>query len=268
MADLTFNTTAGQTIARELMIAYLNTGTRATPVWSAVGKRVEDSSMEIDWSDETKNDILGQTYITLKKPTITQTFDPVELDSGDSAAVAIWNKAIRDQDYAALAAMDMLIVHFYAGASATPFAERYYACAVRPSGLGGEGGGTVNMPFDVTYGGERVIGTASKSGSVVTFTPASTPSFPTLSALTISDATLVPTFSAGITSYTADASSASSTITVTATTVGSTLAILVNGNSISSGDSVSWNEGANLVSITVTYNGVANNYEVYVTYQS
>ena len=27
MADLTFNTTGGQTIARELMILYLNTGT-------------------------------------------------------------------------------------------------------------------------------------------------------------------------------------------------------------------------------------------------
>jgi len=174
VADLTFNTTSGKTVDRELMIAYLNTGT-TTPVWSAIGKRVEDSSMEIDWAEETKNDILGDTYTTLKKPTITQSFEPVELDAGDAAAVLIWNRAIHDHDYSALAAMDMLIVHFYAGTASTPFAERYSACAVRPSGLGGEGGGSVNMPFDVTYGGTRTVGTASKDAStgVVTFQPAS-----------------------------------------------------------------------------------------------
>ena len=171
MADITFNTTAGNTVARELMIAYLNTGTSENPVWSTVGKRVEDSSMEIDWSEETKNDILGHTYTNLKKPTITQTFEPGELDSDDTAQVYIWNKAVKDQNYAALANMDMLIVHFYAGTSGTPFAERYSACTVRPTGLGGEGGGSVGMPIDVTYGGTRTLGTASKSGSTVTFTP-------------------------------------------------------------------------------------------------
>ena len=85
MADLTFNTTAGAVVARELLIAYLNTGTNSAPVWSPVGKRVEDSSAELDWGEETKNDILGQTYTTLKKPTITQTFEPGELDSDDAA---------------------------------------------------------------------------------------------------------------------------------------------------------------------------------------
>ena len=49
MADMTFNTTAGQTIDRELLIAYLNTGEASTPVWSPFGKRVTDSSMEYDW---------------------------------------------------------------------------------------------------------------------------------------------------------------------------------------------------------------------------
>jgi len=174
MADLTFNTTGGVIVARELLIAYLNTSTSSTPVWSVVGKRVEDSSMEMDWGEETKNDILGDTYTTLRKPTITQTFEPVELDGADAAAVSIWNKAIKDHDYAALAAMDMLIVHFYAGTEATPFAERYTSCAVRPTGLGGEGGGSLNMPFDVTYGGTRTTGTASKDSTTgeITYTPA------------------------------------------------------------------------------------------------
>lgn len=175
MADLSFNTDSGVTIKRELLVAYLNTGTSSTPVWSAIGKRVEDSSMEMDWGEESSQDILGSVYTKMKEPVITQSFDPVELDAGDAAIVKLWNAAIKDHDYAALANMDLLVVHFYAGTAATPFAERYAACSIRPSSLGGAGGGTIGMPFEATFGGERTVGTASKDSStgVVTFTPAS-----------------------------------------------------------------------------------------------
>lgn len=172
MADLTFNTNPGETVARELLIAYLNTGTSSAPKWGAIGKRVEDSSEEMDWGEETKQDIFGKTYTTLKKPTITQTFDPCELDAGDEAQQKIWNLAVKDQNAQALANMDMLIVHLYAGTSGQAFAERYSACAVKPSGLGGEGGGNIGMPLDVTYGGDRTVGTAAISNGIVTFTPA------------------------------------------------------------------------------------------------
>lgn len=167
-----FNTTSGETIARELMILYLNTGTSSTPVWSPLGKRVEDSSAELDWSDETIQDILGDTYTTLKKPVITQSFDPYRLDAGDAAIQKIWQLAVEDHDAQALANMDVLLVHFYAGTANTPFAERYPSSAIKPTGLGGEGGGSMEMPIDVTFGGTRVVGTASKNSSgVVTFTP-------------------------------------------------------------------------------------------------
>lgn len=172
MADLTFNTTPGATVARELMIAYLNTGTADSPVWSAVGKRVEDSSLEMDWATETRTDIFGDTYTTGKKATKTQTFDPGELDASDVAQLKIWNLAIKDNDVNALLNQDMLIAHFYAGNSGSNFAERYAACAVLPTGLGGEGGGSIGMPIEVTYGGTRTVGTVSKNDAgVVTFTP-------------------------------------------------------------------------------------------------
>ena len=168
MAEYTWTTTAGQTVARELRLAYLNTGTSSEPVWSVTGKRVEDSSEEYDWSTESKKDILGDTYGTMKKPVITQSFEPCELDSGDAAQQKIWKLAVVQPDAMALAAMDMLIVHTYAG-----FAERYEACMVEVTGLGGEGGGSVGMPINVTYGGTRTIGTATKGpGGAVEFTPA------------------------------------------------------------------------------------------------
>lgn len=175
MADMTFNTPAGQTVAREMLIAYLNVaedpGTAETPEWAPIGKRVEDSSEEMDWGEETKKDIFGNTYTTLKKPTITQTFDPCELDAGDKAQQKIWNLAVKDQDAQALASQDMLIVHLYAGTADTAvFAERYAACSLKPSSLGGEGGGSIGMPIDVTYGGTRTTGKAAISDGTVTFT--------------------------------------------------------------------------------------------------
>ena len=172
MPDMEFNTTAGQTVDRELLIAYLNTGEESTPEWSPLGTRVTDSSMEYDWQEDSAKDILGTTRTSMKKPIITQSFDPSELDAGDAAITKIWNLAIKEQNAAALANQDMLIVHLYAGTAKTAaFAERYSSCMVNPSSLGGEGGGSVGMPYDVTMGGTRTTGTASVSGAKVTFTP-------------------------------------------------------------------------------------------------
>lgn len=159
MADLTFNTTSGQTIDRELLIAYLNTGTTSEPVWSAIGKRVEDSSVEMDWSQESKQDILGNTFTTMKKPTLTQTFDPIPLDASDVAAVKMWNMAVKDHDAQALANQDMMIGHFYADSGDAKFAERYASCALAVTSIGGEGGGTLNIATEITYGGTRTLGT-------------------------------------------------------------------------------------------------------------
>lgn len=171
MADLEFNTASGQTVDRELLIAYLNTGTASAPVWSPIGSRVTDSSMEYDWQEESSKDILGTTRSTMKKPIITQTFDPCDLDAGDAAVLKIWNLAVKEQNVAALTNQDMLIVHLYAGTKDTAaFAERYSACMVKPSSLGGEGGGFVGMPMDITYGGARTVGTAAVSAGTVTFT--------------------------------------------------------------------------------------------------
>ena len=61
MADMTFVTAENQTVSRNLLILYLNTGTKEAQQWSPIGKRVEDSSMELDWQRETKKDILNNT---------------------------------------------------------------------------------------------------------------------------------------------------------------------------------------------------------------
>lgn len=170
MPEMTFNTTAGAVVARKLLILLLNTGTSSTPVWSPVGKRVEDSSEEYDWGEESKRDIFGNVYTTLNAPIITQTFEPWELDSGDAAQQRVWNINVKDQDTMQIANQDLLVVHAYAGTAGTAtFAERYPSSMVKISGLGGSA--SVGMPIDVTFGGERVTGAAAISSGTVTFTP-------------------------------------------------------------------------------------------------
>lgn len=171
MADVSFNTVSGQTISRESLVAFLNVGTAEEPVWSPIGKRVEESSAEYDWDTETTRDILGNTFGHMKKPIVSQTFDPWDLDGGDAAQLKLWNLAVKDHDAQALANLDMLIAHFYAGTNTTPFAERYESCMVEVSELGGEGGGEIAMPITVTYGGTRTLGKVSRTGASVTFTP-------------------------------------------------------------------------------------------------
>ena len=173
MPDCTFNTISGRTIAREQVVAYLNTGTGANPIWDPLGRRVQDSSTELDWESDTVRDILGNTYGVMKKPKITQSFEPGDLDAGDEAQLKIWNLAVNEQNPQALAALDMLIVHFYSGDVSAPFAERYASCMIEVTGLGGEGGGNIGMPMTVTYGGTRTVGTATRDGTTgaITFTP-------------------------------------------------------------------------------------------------
>lgn len=166
MADYNFTTNPGETVARELLVAYLNTGTADSPVWSPLGKRVEDSSAEYDWGESTSQDILGNAWAKLKKPIITQTFEPCDLDAGDEAQKKIWQLAVVEQNAQALSNMDLLIAHLYAG-----FGERYESCMVKPSSLGGEGGGNIGMPLDITYGGKRSIGSVTNTGGTIEFTP-------------------------------------------------------------------------------------------------
>lgn len=169
MADISFNTAAGQVIARELLVA----GVKVDTKYIALGTHVPDSSEEYDWQEETEKDIRGNTFVTMKTPIVTQSFDPLPLLGGNAAIEKVWNLAVKDQDAAALAAQDCVILHAYAGASGSLFAERYESCMVKPTGLGGEGGGNISMPIDITYGGTRTVGTATISGDEITFTPAS-----------------------------------------------------------------------------------------------
>ena len=174
MAEKFTITTAGDGVSatREMMVAYLNTGTAEQPVWSAMGAKVTDSNIEYDWGLETITDILGVNHSKGKTAQMTQSFSGSEVVAGDGVMNHLVNLAIVQKNAAMLVNQDCLIVHTYlkneAGAS---FAERYPASSVVPSTLGGEGGAALVSDIDVTYGGVRSIGSATVAAGKVTFTP-------------------------------------------------------------------------------------------------
>lgn len=166
------NAANGETVNRHAMIAYLNTGTYAAPVWGPIGYRVTDSSMEYDWGKEDSKDVLGNTFSTMKTPVATQTFDDWPLSGGDEAQEQIFNLAVVEQDARKLANMDLMVAHYYLTSSGgtSSFAERYPASAIEPASIGGEGGGNLVSSINVTYGGTRELGTVSNDDGTVTFT--------------------------------------------------------------------------------------------------
>lgn len=87
---------------------------------------------------------------------------------------------------------------------------------------------------------------------------------PQLSALTVGSLTLSPTFAAGTYEYTTTTSNASDAVTATAPS-GATLAITVNGDSLTNGGSATWDDGDNEVIIVVSDTSGSNTYKITVT---
>ena len=75
-----------------------------------------------------------------------------------------------------------------------------------------------------------------------------------LAALSIAEVTLTPTFDADTFAYTGSTSEDASLITATGET-GATVAITVNGETLTNGEAAAWNTGNNNVTITVTKSG-------------
>lgn len=152
--------TSGQPVERKQYLVYGNSDTYESPKWNVIGKRVEESTAEEDWSEESITDILGDTYTSMKSPITSQSFDPCPVDPGDKYQEKLVQNYVVDRNAQALVSQDLLRVHAYLTdeTNTYAFAERFPASMVKPTGLGGEGGGNLTMPVDVTFGGTREKG--------------------------------------------------------------------------------------------------------------
>ncbi len=153
-------TPEGENPERHTYVVLGNAATYEAPEWHPMGKKVTDSSAENDFSSEDIRDILGGVYGEPKNPIIKQSFDGCRIDSGDKYQAKLVDLHIVDNNYRALANQDLLRLHTYLeDDEGNCFAERYPSSQVLPKSLGGEGGGPLTMPTEVTFGGIREPGT-------------------------------------------------------------------------------------------------------------
>lgn len=175
MAEIKFaNEETYQTIELEKLMVYINvSSSAAAPDWAPLGIGVESSSQSYDWQRESKKDIWGNTYNSMKKPIVTRDLQPWPVSGNDKAQRHIWKLGVVDQDNIKLAAQDILVIHSYAtvgDAASKFFAERYDASSVEVTELGGDGGSILTDGCSITYGGTRTVGAATLTGGAVSFT--------------------------------------------------------------------------------------------------
>lgn len=178
-------TNTGDAAKREAFSLWYNdrasgSGTLASPVWELVGYKLESADMSIDYeTDETKKDILGNTFVNLNGPNRSFDLSSWNLVQGSKLQLDAMN-ALRYEKEGGMAYLesggDFCLVHHYAGtAGSAMLAERWKACGIKPGRLGGDGGANLTTDITVTMGGDKEIGTAAIASGVMTFTKTDAP---------------------------------------------------------------------------------------------
>ena len=127
----------GESPLREQIVTYLNTTSSAQPVWSPMGRTVEDSSIDADYSEDSKTDIFGTVWNSAKKPKREQEFSDSNLLAGDAVMNRVLDLCIVQQNMAELQNQDCLVVYlFLQDSSGKAFAERYPNSTVLMTSIG------------------------------------------------------------------------------------------------------------------------------------
>lgn len=86
-----------------------------------------------------------------------------------------------------------------------------------------------------------------------------------LAGLALGSLTLTPSFDGNVTSYTATTTNATNSVTATAVDPSATVTIKFGGDDYESGDSLTWEEGENIVEVVVSKGGQSKTYTITVT---
>lgn len=157
-------------IERKYLVTYVNVGTSELPEWEAVGAKVEDSSITYNADIEKITDILGITTSTVKKTEPVQSLEPFTVKRESKLAAKLFDIML-NKEYTKLSQFDVLIAYGFAGTDSLITAEKQIGCTIDVKSLGGSG--TVDMPIEINFSNNSVIGTVNKlmPASEVVFTP-------------------------------------------------------------------------------------------------
>ena len=128
-----------------------------TPSWFLIGRDIEDMSVELNPDTNVKKNILDETVVEDNgyEPSISA--DTYYANTGDAIYEKIMNRKTGED--CATKVMEVIIDD--TGTTHDAWVED---CVVKPQSYGGAQG-AVNIPFNISFNGNRTAGTAAKSGT-------------------------------------------------------------------------------------------------------
>ena len=140
-----------------------------TPSWFLIGKHIQDMSVELNPDTQVIKNILDETVTEDNgyQPSISA--DTYHANTGDSIYEKIKDIMMNRKtgDDCKTKVLEVLI-----DKTEGPFDAWQEDCVVKPQSYGGAQG-AVNIPYNITFDGNRQQGTATLANKVPTFTAAS-----------------------------------------------------------------------------------------------
>lgn len=158
----------GQKAERRLQADYVNVGTHEKPEWELQGYGVEESALEYNSEVNTVTDITGNTETTVDSMAPQRSMEPNTVRKGSKLHLKLID-IIRRKAWSELSLFEILHVRGYIGEEGKLDAELHRNCTIEPVSEGGSG--TVDMPINMYYSNDKVLGTVDKISKSPTFTP-------------------------------------------------------------------------------------------------
>ena len=168
-----FNLQNGERAERKLLITVAEwtetNGTTTDTKREILGRRTEDSSIELNPDIQTSTDILGNNYTDVNKTQPQQDFDPF-LILGGSRLAAILNDCRRRNALSELSQFTIYVISAFQGNSVDGYeCEKQEDCTIAVNSIGGDA--NVNMPISVYYSNKITTGKVDKLDDTFVFTP-------------------------------------------------------------------------------------------------
>lgn len=165
----------GTNAPRNFLVTALSPSRSDTGPWIFLGGRVWDSSMDVDVTEETNRDILGNSYTEITDVTVAQDLVWQVNNSLSFPIVALVDDILDRNAFTEFAGFPALVIRAYMGTSGSYYATMWPESTISPQPQGGAGdGGGVDHGIGLTFGGAPVRGTTNiylPQQGTLTFTP-------------------------------------------------------------------------------------------------
>lgn len=165
----TINLNNGQRAQRKLLITVAAWTEGSTEHREILGKRTEESSIELNADIQTSTDVRGITYTDVNKTEPQQTFDPFYVMGGSALGAYLSSAMLKNDINAYNGVFDIYIITVYIGTEGAYEAVKHTGCSIIPTSLGGDS--FVNMPIEVHFSNNITEGTVDKLADDFVFTP-------------------------------------------------------------------------------------------------